>query len=54
MFGFIKEMFLVAMAFFNFNGLNVNSSECVSMNDQKCYIRTDIIDVTLMNLGLSL
>ena len=34
MFGFIKKVFLVAMKFLNFNPSNVNSSECVSMNNQ--------------------
>ena len=36
MFGFIKNMFGVAMTFFSFNPLGVNSLECVSMNNQEC------------------
>ena len=39
MFGFIKKEFVVAMTFFNFNPLNVNSLECVSMNNQECRTR---------------
>ena len=39
MFGFIKNVFFTAMTLFNFNPLNVNSLECVSMNNQKCKIR---------------
>ena len=35
MFGFIKKVFLVATEFLNFNPSNVNSSECVSMNNQE-------------------
>ena len=46
MFGFIKRVFVVAMAFFNFNLSNVNSLECVSMNNKKCKIRSETINVT--------
>ena len=34
MFGFIKKVFVVAMTFFDLS--NVNSLECVSMNNQEC------------------
>ena len=34
MFGFIKNVFFTAMTYFNFNPSNVNSLECVSMNNQ--------------------
>ena len=34
MFGFIKKVFVVAMTFFNFSRLSVNSLECISMNNQ--------------------
>ena len=44
MFGFIKKVFVVAMTFFSFNVLNVNSLECVSMNNQECKIKSDIIN----------
>ena len=44
-FGFIKKRFFTAMTFFNFNRSNVNSLECVSVNNQECKIRTEIIDV---------
>ena len=33
------------MTFFSFSVLNVNSLECVSMNNQKCKIRSEIINV---------
>ena len=49
MFGFIKKVFVVAMTFINFNLSNVNSLECVSMNNQECKIRSEIM-LTLMNL----
>ena len=41
MFGFIKKWFFTAMTFFNLP--NVNALECVSMNNQECKIRTEII-----------
>ena len=40
MFGFIKKVFFTAMTFFNCNVLKLNSLKCVSMNNQKCKIRT--------------
>ena len=45
MFGFIKKCFFTAMAFFSCNVLNVNSLECVSMNNQECKIRPEIISL---------
>ena len=33
------------MALFSFNPLSVNSLECVSLNNQKCKIRSEIISV---------
>ena len=38
-------MFVVAVIFFSFNPLNVNSLECVSMNNQECKTRTKIINI---------
>ena len=45
MFGFIKKIFVVAMTFINFNLSNVNYLECVSMNNQECKIRTEIVNL---------
>ena len=45
MFGFIKKCFFTAIIFFSYNVLNVNSLECVSVNNQKCKIRSEIINV---------
>ena len=45
MFGFIKEVFVVAMTFSSFNPIGVNSLECVLMNNQKCKTRTKIISI---------
>ena len=40
MLGFIKKCFITAITFFGYNVLNVNSLECVSMNNQECKTRT--------------
>ena len=42
---FIKKVFFVAMTFFSFNPLNLNSLEFVSINNSECKIRTKIIDI---------
>ena len=47
MFGFIKKCFFTAMTFFSYNVLNVNSLECVSMNNQECKARSKIINVNI-------
>ena len=44
MFGLIKKVFISAITFFNFNLSNVNSLEYVSINNQECKIRTEIIN----------
>ena len=40
MFRFIKQMFVVAMYF-----LSCNALKCVSMNNQECKIRSEIIKI---------
>ena len=45
MFRLVKQVFLVAMTFFNFNPSDVNSLECVSLNNQKCKTRKKIINI---------
>ena len=45
MLGFIKNLFFTAMSFFSFSVLNLNSLECVSMNNQECKIKSEIINV---------
>ena len=44
MFGFIKQVFVVAMTFFVFNPTDVSSLECISMNNQECKTRTKLIN----------
>ena len=38
-------MLFTAITFINFNLSSVNSLECVSMNNQECKIRTEIINL---------
>ena len=45
MFGFVKLIFVSAMMFFGSNVLNVNSLECVSLNNQECKIRQQIMNI---------
>ena len=45
MLGFIKKCFFTAITFFGYNVLNVNSLEYVSMNNQKCKTRSEIMNV---------
>ena len=45
MFGFIKKVFVVAMTTFNSNVLNVNPLKCVSINNQECKIRPQMINI---------
>ena len=46
MFGFIKRVFVVAIAFFSFNGVAFNSKsalECISRKNQECKVREEIV-----------
>ena len=50
MFGFVKQIFVSAMTFFSCNALNAitlnaASLKCVSMNNQECRIRPEIINI---------
>ena len=44
MFKFIKQIFISTMMFFS-SSSNVNSLECVSMNNQECKLRSAIVNV---------
>ena len=46
MLGFIKKSFFRAITFFSYSVLNVNSLEYVSLNNQECTIRSEIINVS--------
>ena len=45
MFRFIKKCFFTTINFFSCNVLNVNPLKCVSMNNQGCRVRPEIINV---------
>ena len=45
MLGFNKKNFFIAVTFFSYNVLNIISLECVSMNNQECKVRSEIINV---------
>ena len=42
---YIKKCFCTAITFFRFNILNVNSLECIAMNNQECKVRSEIINL---------
>ena len=48
MFGFIKQIFISALMYFS-NLSSVNSLECVSMKNQKCKARPEIVDINSNN-----
>ena len=45
MFRFVKQIFVLAMMFFGCNLSSVNPLQCVSMNNQKCKVRPEIVNV---------
>ena len=45
MFGFVKRILVSAMMFFSCNLSSVNPLECVSMNNQECKVRPEIVNV---------
>ena len=48
MFRFIKQIFISALMYFG-NLSNVNSLECVSMKNQECKVRPEIVDINSNN-----
>ena len=45
MFGFVKLIFVSTIMFFGCNLSSINPSKCVSMNNQECNIRPEIVNV---------
>ena len=45
MFRLVKRMFLSAIIFFSYNLLSVNPLECISISNQECKIRPEIVNV---------
>ena len=48
MFRFIKQILISALMYFG-NLSNVNSLECVSMKNQECKVRPEIVDINSNN-----
>ena len=45
MFRFVKQIFVSVMIFFGSNLSSVNPLECVLMNNQKCKVRPELVNV---------
>ena len=45
MFRFVKRIFISAIIFFGYNLSSVNSLECVSINNQECKVRPEIVNI---------
>ena len=45
MFRFAKRIFVSAMMFFGYNLSSLNSIECVSISNQECKVRPEIVNV---------
>ena len=45
MFGFVKQIFVSVIIFFGCNLSSVNTLECVSINNQECKARPEIVNV---------
>ena len=45
MFRFMKRIFISAIIFFGYNLSNVNSLECVSINNQECKVSLEIVNL---------
>ena len=45
MFRFVKRVFVSAIMFFGCNLSSVNTLECVSVNNQECKVRPEIVNV---------
>ena len=50
MFRFVKQILVSAMIIFGCNASNINSLKYVSISNQKCKIRPEIINITVVNL----
>ena len=50
MFRFVKPIFVSTMIFFGCDLLNVNLLECVSMNNQECKVRPEVVNVMVTSL----
>ena len=47
MFGYVKEILVSTMMFFGCNISNVNALKCISINNQECGIRPEIMNINI-------
>ena len=45
MFAFVKQILISTMIFFGCNVSNVNPLKCISMSNQECRLRPEIINI---------
>ena len=45
MFRFVKQIFVSAIMYLNYNLSSINSLECISINNQECKVRQEIVNV---------
>ena len=45
MFRFMKQVFVSAIMFFGYNLSRVNSLQCISISNQKCKVRPEIVNL---------
>ena len=45
MFRFMKQMFVSTMIYFGYSLSNINSLQCISISNQKCKVRPEIVNV---------
>ena len=50
MFEFVKQIFISAMMFLSCNLLSVNPLKCIPINNQKCKVRPQIVNVQIVNV----
>ena len=54
MFRFMKQVFVSAIMFFGYNLSSVNSLKCISINNQECKVRPEIVNINSNEPVLSL
>ena len=53
MLGFVNQIFISTMRFFRCISSNLNSLKCISMNNQECKIRIEIVNINSLHFNLT-
>ena len=53
MLGFVNQIFISKMRFFRCFSSNLNSLKCISMNNQECKIRIEIVNINSLHFNLT-